>query len=153
MKNISTHTGILKLIERQNNSKNGNPRYLCFISETDQGHGFSFYSQIDHSHGYSLPNYFDKNITITIGNHYGKPMLDKIIKENIKAKSIDSIEDKNTKNYIDSQLFHLCPINPEKSPYIFKIKLFNDCNGAFTKHLNITTDQYIAIEKILRGLK
>jgi len=81
MKNISTHTGIIRMIERLNNSRNGNPRYLCFIDETDKGKGFTFYSQVDHSHGYSLPNYFDKNLTITIGTHYGKPTLDKILKD------------------------------------------------------------------------
>jgi hypothetical protein len=56
------------------------------------------------------------------------------------------------KKYIDSELFHLCPITPERSPYIFKLKLFNDCNGAQTKTLNISTDQYKKIENILRGL-
>jgi len=56
-------------------------------------------------------------------------------------------------NYIDSELLNLCPITPEKSSYIFSIKLVNMTNGSSTKHLNITTDQYIQIEKILRGLK
>ena len=55
-------------------------------------------------------------------------------------------------NYIDSELFNLCPITPERSPYIFKLKLFNDFNGAQTKVLNISTDQYKKIENILRGL-
>jgi hypothetical protein len=80
MKNVSQHTGTLRIIERLNNSRNGNPRYLGYIDETGGGHGVSFYTESDSMYGYELPNYDDKQITVQIGTHYGKPTLHKIIK-------------------------------------------------------------------------
>ena len=51
MKQITTHTGILKLVERMNNSVNGNPRYKLLITD------MIFYTAPDSMLGYEIPNY------------------------------------------------------------------------------------------------
>ena len=73
MKQITTHTGILKLVERMNSSVNGNPRYKLSINDV------LFYTTPDSMHGYGIPNHFDRPITVTIGVHYGKNTLDKVL--------------------------------------------------------------------------
>ena len=74
MKNVTRHSGILSIIKRENNSVNGNPRYLCFVD------GVSFYTAPDSMHGYSISNYDGKNVTLTIGTHYNKATLNTIEK-------------------------------------------------------------------------
>ena len=82
MKNITQHTGKLRLIERLPNSRNGNPRYLCAIMDQQPNNdlGWTFRTQVDAMHGYEIPNYFDSDIdvTVTIGTHYGHPTLNTI---------------------------------------------------------------------------
>ena len=78
MKHISQHTGTLRIIERLNNSVNGNPRYLCYVDETGEGHGVSFYTAPDSMHAYGITNYRDKPVTVSIGSYYGKPTLNDI---------------------------------------------------------------------------
>ena len=82
MKNITQHTGKLRLIERLPNSRNGNPRYLCAIMDQQPNNdlGWTFRTQVDAMHGYEVQNYFDRDIdvTVTIGTHYGHPTLNTI---------------------------------------------------------------------------
>lgn len=76
MKNITSHTGILEIIERLQNSKMGNPRYLCKVD------GYTFKTAVDSTHGYSIQNYEGKQVQITIGTHYGTTTLNSIEKVN-----------------------------------------------------------------------
>jgi len=102
MKNITQHTGKLRLIERLPNSRNGNPRYLCAIMDqqldlrkfqfrrepwrdpSNNDLGWTFRTQVDAMHGYEVQNYFDRDIdvTVTIGTHYGHPTLNTIWERN-----------------------------------------------------------------------
>lgn len=72
MKNITRHSGKLGIIRRENNSVNGNPRYLCQID------GYTFYTAPDSSYGYSIKNHEEKNITVTLGTHRGRLTLNSI---------------------------------------------------------------------------
>ena len=72
MKNITRHTGTLQLVERLNNSRNGNPRYKLLCD------GYVFVTAPDSAHGYGVPNFFDKEVEITIGTYYGKRTMDTI---------------------------------------------------------------------------
>lgn len=66
MKNITRHTGILRVIERdKNNGTNGNPRYICTLD------GYTCRTAIDSSLGYSITNYDNCLVTALIGTHYG----------------------------------------------------------------------------------
>ena len=81
MKNITQHTGKLRLIERLPNSRNGNPRYLCAIM--DQQHqdlGWTFRTPKDSMLGYEVQNYIDKDVdvTVTIGTSYNCTMLNSL---------------------------------------------------------------------------
>jgi len=83
MKNITQHTGKIKLIERMPQSRNGNPRYLCAIMDSpNQDLGWTFRTQVDSSHGYEIPNYFDRDVDVivTLGTHYGNTTLNSIRK-------------------------------------------------------------------------
>jgi len=86
MKNITQHTGKLRLMERLPSSRNGNPRYLCAImdQQPNQDLGWTFRTQVDAMHGYEIPNYFnsDIDVTVTIGTHYGHPTLNTIWERN-----------------------------------------------------------------------
>jgi hypothetical protein len=70
MKNITRHTGTLKVLKRLASSSNGNPRYYISID------GFSCSTAVDSSYGYAVTNYDNKQVTATIGTHYGKQTLD-----------------------------------------------------------------------------
>lgn len=53
-------------------------------------------------------------------------------------------------NFINQELIAVSPFPPESEPhFIIQIKSFS---GRKTKHLNITPEQFRAIEKILVGL-
>lgn len=66
MKNVTQHTGILEIIERdRNNGTNGNPRYVCRLD------GITCRTAVDSSLAYSITNYRDKIVTADIGTHYG----------------------------------------------------------------------------------
>jgi len=66
MKNITKHTGILQVIERDSNSgSNGNPRYVVMLD------GYTCRTAIDSSLGYSITNYNNKKVSAYIGTHYG----------------------------------------------------------------------------------
>jgi hypothetical protein len=65
MKNITSHTGLLVVVQRQASSRNGNPRYLVMLD----GHAAS--TMTDCSLGYSITNFDGKQVTADIGTHYG----------------------------------------------------------------------------------
>ena len=69
MKNITQHQGKLEIIERLNNSRNGNPRFIVSID------GFTCFTPIDSAYGYAVSNFEGKEVIATIGTHYGKPTL------------------------------------------------------------------------------
>lgn len=72
MKNVTRHTGILEMVKRLPNSKNGNPRFKLRCD------GWSFFTQPDSMVGYMVENYIGKPVTVTIGTHYGKCQLNTI---------------------------------------------------------------------------
>ena len=72
MKNVTRHTGILKVLKRLPSSFNGNPRYLISVD------GFTCKTPVDSSFGYSVTNYKDKEVTATIGTHYGTATLNNL---------------------------------------------------------------------------
>tara|TARA_R100000773_G_scaffold40655_1_gene36757 strand:+ start:268 stop:552 length:285 start_codon:yes stop_codon:yes gene_type:complete len=74
MKNITRHYGILKLIERMDNSINGNPRFeLAVMDPNGKGLGWSFRTRNDDIINYMLEGWLDQPVEVEIGTHYGKP--------------------------------------------------------------------------------
>jgi len=78
MKNITRHTGTLKLIKRMKNSRDGNPQFMLFIDESGRGHGFKFRTPANSMMAYGIDHYIGKTVTATIGTHYGCATLDGI---------------------------------------------------------------------------
>ena len=84
MKNITTHTGTIRLIERLPQSANGNPRFLLGIMDSPDnygsGLGWTFRTGVDSAHGYEVQDYIDtdKQVTVEIGTHYGHATLNAI---------------------------------------------------------------------------
>lgn len=72
MKNITRHTGILRVLKRLPSSINGNPRYLISID------GFICKTAVDSMYGYSVTNYDGRQVSATLGTHYGTTTLDRI---------------------------------------------------------------------------
>ena len=66
MKNLESITGKLTIIERLNNSTNGNPKYKVLIDNT------LLVTISDSMLGYGISNYENKNVTATIGYYYNK---------------------------------------------------------------------------------
>ena len=55
-------------------------------------------------------------------------------------------------NFISAELFNVMPV-PVKETHIFKIQIKSDYdNGRSTKWMNITPEQFMAIEQILHGV-
>jgi hypothetical protein len=84
MRNITQHTGTLRVVERDKNSgTNGNPRYVVTLD------GYTCRTAIDSPLGYSITNYADKEVTASIGTHYGTVTIkDVTIKGAIKVAYI-----------------------------------------------------------------
>lgn len=81
MKNITRHTGKIRLIERLKNSRNGNPQFILgVIDDSERGLGWTFRTPKDSSIGYTIQNYIDRDIdvTVTLGTHYGLCTLNSI---------------------------------------------------------------------------
>jgi hypothetical protein len=72
MRDITRHTGKLEIIQRLDNSVNGNPRYLLKVD------GWTCRTSVDSSHGYSVTNWDGHVVVATIGTHYGKATLDSV---------------------------------------------------------------------------
>ena len=92
MKNITRHTGKIRLIERLKNSRNGNPQFILGVIDyynqrpdgvvdyPEKGLGWTFRTPKDSSIGYTIQNYIDRDIdvTVTLGTHYGLCTLNSI---------------------------------------------------------------------------
>ena len=81
MKNITRHTGKIRLIERLKNSRNGNPQFILGVFEyPEKGLGWTFRTPKDSSLGYTIQNYIDRDVdvTVTLGTHYGSCTLNSI---------------------------------------------------------------------------
>jgi hypothetical protein len=51
--------------------------------------------------------------------------------------------------FIESELFHVSPLPPGEYEFDFKIQIVNGETGAKTRFINISADQFKAIENIL----
>ena len=83
MKNITEHTGRIKLIERLENSYAGNPQYILAIMDSpNKDLGWTFRTPKNSMLGYEVANYIDKDIdvTVTLGTHYRSCTLNSIRK-------------------------------------------------------------------------
>ncbi len=75
MKSITTHKGILSIVERMPNSTYGNPRYLVQVMDFSAkegrltGLGYAARTIPNSSEGYSIPNYEGKLVECEIGVH------------------------------------------------------------------------------------
>lgn len=69
MKNMTSHTGKLEIIERMPSSRNGNPRYRLRVD------GWTCVTQPDAMIAYGIPNLDGKIVQATIGTHYGVATL------------------------------------------------------------------------------
>ena len=72
MKNLTQHTGELKVIARLPSSYFGNPRFLISVE------GFTCKTGVDSMHGYSVQNFEGKKVTASIGTHYGVTTLESL---------------------------------------------------------------------------
>lgn len=72
MKNVNQYTGKLEIIDRLNNSRNGNPRFMLKVGDV------VCYTAVDSALGYSVSNYEGKEVTASIGLHYGKSTIQSI---------------------------------------------------------------------------
>jgi|TARA_R110000824_G_scaffold46007_1_gene132589 hypothetical protein len=72
MKNITIHTGILEVIQREPSSVNGNPRYQVRLD------GYTAKTAVDSALGYSITNYDGKQVTAHIGLHYDVRIIDNV---------------------------------------------------------------------------
>ena len=83
MKNITQHTGKIKLIERLKNSYVGNPQYILAIMDSpNKDLRWTFRTPKNSMLGYEVGSYIDKDIdvTVTIGTHYRSTTLNSIRK-------------------------------------------------------------------------
>lgn len=72
MKNIKTVRGILRQVQREPGSKNGNPRYSVMINE------IVYKTGVDEPLGYKIPDYFDKAVEAIVGEHYGINIIKRV---------------------------------------------------------------------------
>ena len=81
MKNITRHTGKIRLIERLKNSRDVNPQFILgVIDDPEKGLGWTFRTPKDSMLGYKIKNYIDRDVdvTVTIGTHYNTCTLNSI---------------------------------------------------------------------------
>ena len=81
MKNITRHTGKIRLIERLKNSRDGNPQFILgVIDDLERGLGWTFRTPKDSMLGYEIKNYIDRDVdvTVTIGTHCNTCTLNSI---------------------------------------------------------------------------
>lgn len=72
MKNTTTHTGTLEIIERAPSSRNGNPRYVVRLD------GYTARTAVDSSLGYSITNYDGQRVTANIGTVRGTVTIENV---------------------------------------------------------------------------
>ena len=78
MKNITRHTGTLRIMKRMKNSYEGNPQFMAFVDESGEGHGVRFRTMKNSMHGYMVEGYEGQRVTVTVGTHYRCATLDTI---------------------------------------------------------------------------
>lgn len=78
MRSITRHTGTLKVVKREKSSRNGNPRWCCFLITDSVGNGLSFVTAPDSSHGYRIINLDGKRVEVEIGQHYNRETLNSV---------------------------------------------------------------------------
>ena len=78
MKNITRHTGTLRIVKRLPNSYVGNPQFMVFVDESGEGHGVRFRTAKNSMHGYMVEGYEGQRVTVTVGTHYRCATLDTI---------------------------------------------------------------------------
>jgi hypothetical protein len=61
MKNVTRHVGTLRIVKQLRNSKNGNPRFRCYVA------GFHFNTKPDCMLSYDIRNLDGKEVVATIG--------------------------------------------------------------------------------------
>lgn len=69
MRNITTHRGILRVLDSLPASRNGNPRYLLSVA------GYRCRTEPDSMFAYMVKNLDGKFCEAKIGQHYGKETL------------------------------------------------------------------------------
>ena len=72
MKNLTNHTGILRIIQRLPSSYYGNPRYMLSVDN------IRFITSPDSMQAYGITNFSDKLVNVSLGLHYGKTTLNDI---------------------------------------------------------------------------
>ena len=72
MKNVKIVKGILKKVNREPNSVNGNPRYSVMIN------GVVYKTRVDAPLGYKIPDFFEKAVVATVGEYYSIDIIDKV---------------------------------------------------------------------------
>jgi len=72
MKNITSHSGLLKIINRLPSSYYGRPRFLVKFG------GYACKTPVDSMRGYEIQNFDGKICDGTIGTHYNYPHIDSI---------------------------------------------------------------------------
>ena len=72
MRNCRRHTGTLEIVERLNNSTNGNPRWLVVLD------GINCRTAVDSDDGYGITNFDGKPVSADIGIYYGKYTIQNI---------------------------------------------------------------------------
>jgi len=70
MKNVQAHIGRLQIIDRMNNSLNGNPRYRVMIGDK------YCVTSPDSSISYGITNHDGRQVIACIGEHYGRATID-----------------------------------------------------------------------------
>ena len=88
MKNVTSHTGILEIVKRMDNSVNGNPRFMLRCD------GWTFCTQPDSGIAYEIENHVGKMVTVHIGTHYGRCQLKSLWGHN-KTQIVRDIAEKN----------------------------------------------------------
>jgi hypothetical protein len=73
MKNLTRHTGLLRIIKRLPQSTNGNARFLVTVD------GWTCCTAVDSSIADDVKNFRDKVVEAVIGTHYGKATLDSLV--------------------------------------------------------------------------
>lgn len=82
MKNLKNMRGVLRYAGRLPNSKNGNPRYLLGLDNSDQSNDYRsilFVTKPDSSLAYDIERYFNRSVSVVIGEHYGRRTLSEVL--------------------------------------------------------------------------
>lgn len=79
MKNITRHTGTLKIVRRMRSSRSGNPQYMLALD------GYTFRTPANSMLGFTVVDMDGARVTATIGTHRGCLTLNQIEEVEINA--------------------------------------------------------------------